>query len=73
MASPTRLGLLKSNGVPATARNSPVGISPLSTGVYRSANRCSVWSRMVADAPADRLKYEWFVRLTTVGLSVVAV
>ena len=73
MSSPTRRALLKSKGVPATARSSPVGIRPLSTGVYLSANRCSVWSRIVGDAPADRLKYAWFVRFTTVGLSVVAV
>jgi hypothetical protein len=31
------VGFVKSNGVPFTARNSPVGIRPESTGVNRSA------------------------------------
>ncbi len=63
----------KSNGVPATSRSSPVGISVSSTGVYASALTMSRWSRMLraAGTPA-RLNRLWFVRLTIVGLSVVA-
>ena len=35
------VAVVKSNGVPATTRNSPVGIRPVSTGVKRAASMVS--------------------------------
>jgi len=40
------VGLLKSNGVPFTGMNWPVGISVLSTGVIRSLLIITTWPRM---------------------------
>ena len=37
MRAPIAVAFVKSNGVPFTAFNSPVGMSPESTGVNRSA------------------------------------
>jgi len=45
----------------------------LSVGVYWSAFTTNVcWNTPAGDPAPARLKYEWFVRLTTVSLSVVA-
>ena len=71
--APIAVGVRKSIGVPVTSFSSPVGINPLSTGVYRSASIIMRWSRMLfPDVAPARLKYECAVRFTIVGLSVVA-
>jgi len=57
MRVPIVAGARKSNGVPATGRNMPVGIRVASTGVMVAAFMVSRSSRIVcADASPARLK-----------------
>ncbi len=56
-ARPHHHGVRKSNGVPATARRSPVGISVASTGVKRAACRVTFSAITSLSAlPPPRLK-----------------
>ena len=54
--SPMRIGLRKSNGVPATAFSLPVGIWPLSVGVNFDAAIVRKWSSIVPPASPLKLK-----------------
>ena len=62
---------VKSNPVPFTGAFF-VGMRPAVVWVYSSAKIFSSWfSTLPLDSPA-RFQYEWCVRFSTVGLSVVA-
>ena len=54
LADPARLAEVKRR--PGHAAQLAGGNQALSTGVNVSASRCSVWSRIVGEAPAERLK-----------------
>src|ERR1044071_8832689 len=71
MRAPMAVAVVKSNGVPFTGFSSPVGMSPSSTGVKRSAAIITSWPRM-SPSPA-RLKYVWFVALAVFELLIVLV
>ena len=46
-ASPIRVGVRRSNGVPATSSSRPKGIDAASIGTYWSASTCNRWSSTV--------------------------
>ena len=54
--SPSRVGLRRSQGVPATARSSPVGTLSLPAGVKASAAMEIRWSSTVPSPAPARLK-----------------